>query len=268
MTSRDRWTVGVLVAAMTTVVVCGVPPAQAGFHKKAEKAAKGAVDDAKEAAEGVKDAASNPGRSAECAKGDTKVVREIARRTVKYAEGKWKIGDLTSDAAVRTAEQEMYEFFKWKLGNPTAVCGQYITAGYDHFKQAYGDEAAAALLGFDLPNEKDGHSEFFLPKELVELRLAIQKAAIPAAAMALEKAYGIPALVSRPLLNAYVEAEAKVLKRAGINIPKKYDFPNGLVKLTVDARRNPEKTRAALQRQIDDAVGTAGAKPPALGARR
>jgi hypothetical protein len=254
---------GVVVCAITMVWMSS---ADANFHQGIEKGAKAVAKGAKGAIEGVKDAATHPGRSAECAKGDTKVVREISQRTVKYAKNKWKIGDLVSDQDTKRAESEMYEFFKWKLGNPTTVCGQYVTAGYDHFNKAYGDEAAAALLGFDLPNEKAGHSEFFLPPAVVDVYTAVEKkVAVPMAAKALEAAYGIPAFISEMVLKRVADEEGKVLKRMGINIPKKYDFPNSLVQLTIDAKRDPNKAKLKMQRAINEAAKKGGVRPAAIG---
>jgi hypothetical protein len=260
--SRDR---GNVIAIMVLgSLTCGpailmVPPAEARFHKSVEKGVKDSVEGTKGAVEGVKDAVTHPGRSAECAKGDTKVVREISRRTVKYAKSKWKIGDLVTDQDTKRAESEMYEFFKWKLGNPTTVCGQYITAGYDHFNKAYGDEAAAALLGFNLPNERAGHSEFFLPAAVVDVYNQVEKkVAVPIMAKYIEAQFGIPAFISEMVLKRLADEEAKVLKRMGINIPKKYDFPNSLVQLTVDAKRDPQKAKLKMQRAINEAARKEG----------
>ena len=75
---------------------------------------------------------------------------------------------------------------------------------------------------------------------------------IPAAAKALEAAYGIPAPIAEILLKAYAEEEAKVLKRLGFNIPQKYDFPNGLLQTAINAKRDPQGTKAKLQRVIDE----------------
>jgi hypothetical protein len=60
-----------------------------------------------------------------------------------------------------------------------------------------------------------------------------------------------------------MDEEAKVLKRMGINIPKKYDFPNTLVQLTIDAKREPQKTRARMQRAINAAAKQEGIRPAA-----
>jgi hypothetical protein len=71
-----------------------------------------------------------------------------------------ELADLVDETAIKKARKETYAFLKWKLGNPSAICGQYASAGQKHFNKAYSDEAAAALLGFDLPNEKDRRATF------------------------------------------------------------------------------------------------------------
>jgi len=183
--------------------------------------------------------------------GDAKVAHKIAEHTVAHAIKRFGIADLVTDRDIARAHEATYEFLKWKMGNPTTIAGQFATAGYGHFEKAYSDEAAASLLGFDLPREKGGHSQFFLPPEFVKAQLTIKKAAIPMAAEAIQDAYGVPKFVSEVVLQMYVEEEAKVLNRVGINMPRHYDFPNGLVQLTIDLRRNPTATRAKLQQVID-----------------
>jgi hypothetical protein len=144
------------------------------------------------------------------------------------------------------------------------VAGQFVTAGYEHFDNAYVDEAAAALLWFELPKEKAGHSMFYLPPQLVDLKLMIDRTiGAEIGARVLEAYYGIPPEVSKPILIAIAEQEAKIDKRLGFNIPKKYDFPNGLVMLALDARRNPQATRAKLQKAIDEATARQKAGQPA-----
>ena len=194
-------------------------------------------------------------RAAKCAtKGDAKVSKGIAKKMVAHAIMKYSIADLVDEQAIKNARTEVYEFLKWKLGNPSAICGQYVTAGQKHFNKAYGDEAAAALLGFDLPNEKAGHSEFFLPPALLDLKLMLDKNVGAKIGAAFLEVWGIPSYISEPILKAIAEQETKIEKRMGFNIPKKYDFPNGLVQLTIEARRDPQKTRAKLQQGIDEAV--------------
>lgn len=177
-----------------------------------------------------------------------------AGHAVLYAVRKYGISDLVTDADKQRAQDDVYKFLSWKLGNPAATAATWLDAGYQHFDRGYSDEAGASLLGFNLPG--DGSEDLYLPDWFVNLRLKIfEEAVIPIAAKALEAEYGIPAALSESLLNMYFREEAKVLKRVGINIPKKYDYDNCLLELMVDARRNPMQTRARLQATIDKAAG-------------
>jgi hypothetical protein len=190
--------------------------------------------------------------------GDTKTLHKIVEHTTAYAVEHYKITDLVTKKDVERANDEMYAFLKWKMGSPTAAAAQYTTAGYSHFEKAYGDEATAALLGFELPREKGGHAEFIIPPVLIQLRLVVAKATNQLAAKALQDTYGIPAFISVMVLNALAEQEANSLKRLGINLPHDYDFPNGLLQLTIEARRDPQGTRAKLQKVIDQKVAKKG----------
>ena len=80
-------------------------------------------------------------------KGDVRMTRSVAGHTVNYALGRHQLQDRVTPADIDRAVSEMYNFLKRKLGNPTAVCAQYISTGYGHFERAYGDEARAMLLG-------------------------------------------------------------------------------------------------------------------------
>ncbi len=194
-------------------------------------------------------------RAAKCStKGDTKVSKSIAQRVVKYAIKKYEIADLVDDAGVKNARKQVYAFLKWKLGNPSAVCAQYITAGQKHFNKAYSDEAAAALLGFDLPDEKAGRATFQLPPELVDFWMMTEKLQNTGKAYVLQYYYGIPAFLTKQILDTQTELTGKVLKKVGFNIPKKYDFPNETVLVTIEAKRNPEQARAKFQKVMDDAA--------------
>jgi hypothetical protein len=201
----------------------------------------------------------NPAKAAErsvgaALEGDTKTLTRIVDHTVAHAIERYNLKGLVAKSDIDRAHTEMYDFLKWKLGSPSAVAAQYATAGYEHFDRAYSDEAGAALLGFELPREKGGHAEFIIPPALIQLRLMVQKATIPLAAKVLQDTYGIPAFISSMVLNACAESEARMLKRIGINLPHDYDFPDGLIKLTMDARRDPEGTRSRLQKLIDQKV--------------
>lgn len=101
----------------------------------------------------LQDAPEKAKRAAECAKGDTRQVKHIISRTIKHAKDRYKLTDglLDDPKDTKRAEKEMYDFLNWRMGSPSAVCGQYTTAGQKHFDKGYSDEAAAALLGMELP---------------------------------------------------------------------------------------------------------------------
>jgi len=154
------------IVALSTVL-CAAPSSAEDLFKKAEKSVEGA-------AKGVENAATHPGRSAECAQGDTKVERKIARDTVAYAKTHWKIEPpLTTAADVSRAEGELYDFMSWTLGSPSLVCAQYITAGQNHFNNSFNAAAAAALVGARLPG--GGRAQFTLPPKIsAELKQTIR----------------------------------------------------------------------------------------------
>lgn len=194
-------------------------------------------------------------RAAKCAtKGDAKVSKSIARKLVKHAIKKYELADLVDDTAVKNSRKQVYAFLKWKLGNPSAICAQYVTAGQKHFNKAYKDEAAAALLGFDLPNEKAGRATFQLPPELVDFWMMTEKLQNAGKAYVLQYQFGIPATLTKTILNAQTDLQGKALKQVGFNIPKKYDFPNQTILLAIEARRNPEQARQKFQRVVDEAA--------------
>jgi hypothetical protein len=194
-------------------------------------------------------------RAAKCAtKGDSKTSKSIAKKVVNHAIKQYDLGDLTDDTTQKAARKEVYEFLKWKLGNPSAICAQYVTAGQKHFNKAYADEAAAALVGFNLPNEKAGRATFQLPPEIVDLWVMTEKLKNAGKAYLLQGFLGIPSGLSRQVLNEITEQKAKVIKRLGFNIPKKYDFPTPLLLITIDAKRNPQHARAEFQQAVEEAA--------------
>lgn len=194
-------------------------------------------------------------RAAKCAtKGDAKVSKNIAKKMVKYAVKKYVIEDLVDEQTMKQAKKEIYGFLKWKLGNPTAVCAQYVTAGQKHFNKAYGDEAAAALLGFNLPNEKAGRATFQLPPELVDFWVMTEKLQNAGKAYVLQYYYRIPATLTKKILDTQTELTARVLKQTGFNIPRDYDFPNEMVLVAIEAKRNPEQERQKFQQVVDQAA--------------
>lgn len=168
-------------------------------------------------------------------KGDAKVSKSIAKGTVVYAIEKWKIDDLADDQATKNAKKEVYEFLKWKLGSPSTICAQYVTAGQKHFNKAYGDEAAAALLGTQLPG--DASAEMNLPEEFSEQLKAQVDAQGDNAAKMIQDEYGIPPEVSKIIIDKVASQGKKAIGRIGFNMPKKWDVDNRLVDGLIAAKR-------------------------------
>jgi hypothetical protein len=82
--------------------------------------------------------------------GDSRMALSAARHTVRYAIDRYGIQDIVTEADIDRADDDVYRFYSWKLGNPALVAAQWLTAGYQHF-DSHADEAAASLLGYDLP---------------------------------------------------------------------------------------------------------------------
>lgn len=194
-------------------------------------------------------------------RGDARMAKSAAGHAVAYAVERFRIADLVTEQDRTRATGQMYSFLKWKLGNPTAIAGQFITAGYQHFDKAYSDEAAAALLGFGIPGESGGQAEFQMPAKLVDLWLLVQqKVGIPLTAAVLEAEYGIPAALSGPVLQALAKVAAKQAKKLGFNMPKKFDFPNKLIHQTIRVLRDPAGAQADLEKALR-AAATPVTKP-------
>ena len=96
--------------------------------------------------------------------GDSEMTSRIAKWVVSHGVEKQNLTAWTTDEHRARARSEVYEFLKWKLGGPSAVCAQYISTGEGHFERAYGDEGAAALAGLDLPDGKG--NKFAIPKNI------------------------------------------------------------------------------------------------------
>jgi hypothetical protein len=179
---------------------------------------------------------SKESRALKCAtKGDSKVSKGIAKGVVKHAIKRFDIADLVDEGTTKKARKEVYEFLKWKLGSPTAICGQYITAAQTHFNKGYSDEAAAALLGTQLPG--DNSVEMKLPPRFTKvLQQAVNVQGAGAQAFLLAT-YGIPPMVSDLIIGKLTGAANKSIGRLGFNMPKKWDIDNKLVEGLIATKR-------------------------------
>ncbi|MFZ5827913.1 MAG: hypothetical protein ACOY94_26715 [Bacillota bacterium] len=183
------------------------------------------------------------GRSWEClTKGDVKVTREIARKVTTRALDRWNLRDLVTEGDIARTHGEMYNFLKWKLGSPSAVCAQYVTGGYRHFELTYADEAAAILLGL-LDFSDVGRPEIRLPNWLLEFYKATEPALTTSCAAYLSTSWGIPAVVAGPLCGAVAKWVEGRLPLVAMFIPKEFDVDNRLIEAAIRARRAPRPRR-------------------------
>jgi hypothetical protein len=194
--------------------------------------------------------ASKADRAKQClTKGDADTSRRISHNVVKASIEKWKIADLVKDEAViKNAEKELYGLLKYTMGGPAAICAQYVTADTAHFIKGYSDEAAAALLGMELPDDQGKVGA--MPRYFVaQLKVAIDKAgdaakakleAGDAAKAKLEEEYGIPPEVSAVIINELKRQPTKAAARLTFNMPRKWDIDNRLVQGMIKARRSPQ----------------------------
>lgn len=176
--------------------------------------------------------------------GDSKVAKSAAGHAVLYARERYAIQDITTQADVDRAMREMYDFLSWKIGNPSAVAAQWLTAGYRHF-DSHADEAAAALLGMEIPGP--GH-QVRLPRELSSwlkttvdsLGQADSTNAGLCASMGDSTMVGVGCELLMPLVK---DAIKQSIDRIGISSAtltgKSYDVRNQQVELMIYARRNP-----------------------------
>lgn len=190
----------------------------------------------------LQEAAKDAERAAECAKkGDTEKVKEIVSNTIKYAKNdKYKqdgLAKLVDDQDTRYAEKELRDFLTWKIGSYSAVCAQYATAGQKHFNKGYSDEAAAALLGHELPGA--GRAKYRLPKrtsdqlkaqikscaDQVVAALESQKAASPAAASQTPTSASVTDKLTAQAMEKVSAACQKQVERLRQQLEKDYNMP-------------------------------------------
>jgi hypothetical protein len=187
-------------------------------------------------------------------RGDTRMAWSAAGHATKYAVERYGLQGLVGEPQVVAAAKVLESHLYLRLGNPSAVAAQFVGAGYQHFDRAYSDEAAAALLGFELPTEQGGRSMFYLPPELVDLWVMTEKLQNTGKAYLLNSFFGIPKPLTKQVLDYIVDQEAHVARRLGFNIPREYDFPNQLIEVTIAARRDPSGTRARFSRAVEEAA--------------
>jgi hypothetical protein len=193
----------------------------------------------------IKDPLKSAQRTMEAAtEGDSKKAKEIASHTVGYAIAHYSLKDLISKADIDRATADLYDFMKWEVGSPSAIAAQYTTAGYEHFERRFGDEAAASLLGTDLPGEK-GKPEITLPKTVSTIMKALVDSLGNQAVVALQQQYNMPPEVSKEIVSIMTRGGKGAIDRIGFNMPKSWDIDNRLVDEMIYLRRHPPVAHAA-----------------------
>lgn len=200
-------------------------------------------------------------------KGDAEIAKKVASHVVKYAIQRYELASLITDEDKDHAKNRIYSFLKWKLGSPSAVCGQWVSSGYGHFDKAYSDEAGALLLGIFKFEDKD--PEILFP-EWLQATLVGKAATSGPAIAALLSSYGVPEALSVPIGNKIAAELAKATERntVGYYLPKDFDFDNRLITVAIAARRAHEAAQAAKAKESKGKLGSVpvkGGTPPAKG---
>jgi len=171
-------------------------------------------------------------------RGDSRMTLSVASHTTTYARQRYNLGDLVTQTDIDRAQKEMYDFLSWKLGNPLAVATQFVSAGYQHFDKAYVDEAAAALLGVELPGPGKVYRlpkpfSDFLKQKCVELETKM--------CQYIADSLGIPQELCKPVVDEIRNAIANAIDRIGFSMPKNWDVDNKLVQALIEAKRTPPR---------------------------
>ncbi len=196
-------------------------------------------------------------------KGDSEIAKKVAKHVVKYSIQRFGLEGLVSEAEIDNAKSRMYSFLKWKLGSPSAVCGQWVSSGYGHFDKAYSDEAGALLIGIFQFEDKE--PELKVPTWMQKMIVAEVGSTGPAIAAGLAY-WGVPEVIAVPLGEKIAAELAKATERntVGYYLPKDFDFDNRLLNAALRARRAYEaerKTGPATKGDKGGGQGGAGQGP-------
>lgn len=198
--------------------------------------------------------------------GDAKMTKRVANHTVKEAILRYELKDLVSDQEVDRAKGEMYNFLKWKLGGPSAIAGQYVSSGYNHFEKAYTDEAAAMLLGVISFANKE--PELVMP-EWMQTYLKVQAGASGVAIAAFLQGYGVPAPIAAAIGSKVAEELTQTVQRnVKAFIPKSYDVDNRIVRVAIKARQEAGIRPSRPAGELADEDEEDEAPPPAPAKKR
>ena len=166
-----------------------------------------------------------------------RTVQSVAGHTTNHAIERFRLKGLVSQADIDRAQREMARFLKWKLMGAPAVCGTYVGHGYGHFERAYGDEAAALMLG--VISFHRVKPEIVVPDWLVKfIKKQVQTQTAQAITAFLSSELGFPPAVAS-FIGSRVAAELakKIPKKVTAFLPKKYDVDNRLVMKAIEAKR-------------------------------
>ncbi len=185
-------------------------------------------------------------RVGQCSKPGKQTDR-IGRHAAGYALGRFGLQGIVNEDDKRRAGRHMSNYLRWKLGGKVAVCGQYVSTGYGHFERAYGDEAAAMLVGVFYFNRQD--PELYVPEWLLAfVKKHVDKVTQVSVYGFLLQDLGLPEPLAIQLRNRIMGELSKVAFNAVRSVkaywPKKYDFDNKLLLASIKAKRQAHRAAA------------------------
>jgi hypothetical protein len=161
-------------------------------------------------------------------KGDSHMSKAVAAHVVNYAIQRFQLSAVVTQEDIERARGELYEHLKWKLGNPPAIAGQFVTAGYQHFDNAFVYEAAAALVSYQLPGEKNG-PDWKIPKKWADYLHKAAEADQQRLDNYLEKKLMIPHDEAYKITAELTGAANNAIEKIGFNVPKNWNIDHSLV---------------------------------------
>jgi len=175
---------------------------------------------------------SHPGESERTkdvfSKGDSHMSKSVADHVVTYAIQRFQLAAVVKPQDIERARGELYEHLKWKLGNPPAIAAQFVTAGYQHFDNAFVYEAAAALVNFQLPGEKNG-PDWKIPKAWADYLHKMAEADGSRLGSFLEKKWQIPHDEAYKIEAKLTGAANNAIENVGFNVPKNWNIDHNMV---------------------------------------
>ncbi len=173
-------------------------------------------------------------RLQQCGKAD-KQTKRVARHTTGAAVERFQLKELITQEDFDRASREMNHFLRWKLGGKVAVCGQYVSTGYGHFEKAYGDEAAAMMLGVLSFSRQDAELE--IPDWMINYIEKYVGFTEPSLYGYFGKDLGLPEPLIFQLTNKIRRKLVDETLHVKVYIPKKFDVDNRLVEGSIVAKK-------------------------------